>query len=62
VLGSHHWPERFEAITPDHSLYMINPDLQDVPDIDAHRDDYRVTARDMEPGDVLVFHPLVVQR
>ncbi len=29
-------------------------------DIDAHRDEYRVMAWDMEPGDVLVFHPLLV--
>jgi ectoine hydroxylase-related dioxygenase (phytanoyl-CoA dioxygenase family) len=60
VLGSHRWPQRFKAITPDRSEYMINPDLDDVPDIDAHRDRYRVAAWDMEPGDVLVFHPLVV--
>jgi ectoine hydroxylase-related dioxygenase (phytanoyl-CoA dioxygenase family) len=60
VLGSHRWSQRFKAITPDHSTYMLNPDLDDVPDIDAHRDRYRVTSWDMEPGDVLVFHPLVV--
>jgi ectoine hydroxylase-related dioxygenase (phytanoyl-CoA dioxygenase family) len=60
VLGSHRWPQRYKAITPDYSEHMINPELDDVPDIDAHRDDYRVMAWDMEPGDVLVFHPLVV--
>jgi ectoine hydroxylase-related dioxygenase (phytanoyl-CoA dioxygenase family) len=60
VLGSHRWTQRFKAITPDYSEYMINPELDDVPDIDAHRDEYRVMAWDMEPGDVLVFHPLVV--
>ncbi len=60
VLGSHRWSQRFKAITPDYSPYMINPDLEDVPDIDADRDRYRVAAWDMEPGDVLVFHPLVV--
>jgi ectoine hydroxylase-related dioxygenase (phytanoyl-CoA dioxygenase family) len=60
VLGSHRWPERFKAITPDYSEYMVNPALDDMPDIDAHRDDYRIMAWDMEPGDVLVFHPLVV--
>jgi ectoine hydroxylase-related dioxygenase (phytanoyl-CoA dioxygenase family) len=60
VLGSHRWTQRFKAITPDYSEYMINPELDDVPDIDAHRDEYRVMAWDMDPGDVLVFHPLVV--
>ena len=60
VLGSHQWSQRFKAITPDYSPYMLNPDLDDMPDIDARRDEYRVTAWDMDPGDVLVFHPLVV--
>ncbi len=60
VIGSHRWPQRFKAITPDYNPYMINPDLENVPDIDAHRADYRVAAWDMEPGDVLVFHPLIV--
>jgi ectoine hydroxylase-related dioxygenase (phytanoyl-CoA dioxygenase family) len=60
VLGSHRWPQRFKAITPDYSEHMINPALDDVPDIDAHRDEYRLGAWEMEPGDVLVFHPLVV--
>jgi ectoine hydroxylase-related dioxygenase (phytanoyl-CoA dioxygenase family) len=60
VLGSHRWPNRFKAITPDYNEFMLNPELEDMPDIDGDRDRYRVTAWDMEPGDVLVFHPLVV--
>ena len=39
---------------------MVNPDLEDPPDIDGHRDDYDIVGWDMEPGDVLIFHPLVV--
>src|ERR1700760_4050428 len=35
VLGSHRWTNRFKAITPDHNAFMINPDLEDMPDIDA---------------------------
>lgn len=60
VLGSHRWPQRFKAVTPDHNEYMLDPDLDDVPDIDAARGDFLVMAWDMEPGDVLLFHPLVV--
>lgn len=60
VVGSHRWPQRFKAITPDRSVYMVNPDLADVPDIDAHRDDHEIVSWDMEPGDVLLFHPLIV--
>ncbi len=60
VAGSHRWDQRFKAITPDHNEHMINPDLDDVPDIDAEPDAYDLRAWEMEPGDVLIFHPLVV--
>lgn len=60
ILGSHRWPNRFKAVTPDYSEFMLDPDLDDMPDIDAHRDQYELAAWDMEPGDVLIFHPLVV--
>ena len=60
VKGSHRWPNRFKAITPDHNEYMINPDLEDVPDIETNRDAYDLVNWDMEPGDVLIFHPLIV--
>jgi ectoine hydroxylase-related dioxygenase (phytanoyl-CoA dioxygenase family) len=60
VRGSHRWEKRFKAITPDYNAFMMNPALEDVPDIDAHRTDYDLVNWDMEPGDVLLFHPLVV--
>ncbi|HEX5615119.1 MAG TPA: phytanoyl-CoA dioxygenase family protein [Acidimicrobiia bacterium] len=60
VRGSQRWPERFKAITPDYNAYMMESDLVDPPDIDAHRDEYDLVSWDMEPGDVLLFHPLVV--
>jgi ectoine hydroxylase-related dioxygenase (phytanoyl-CoA dioxygenase family) len=60
VRGSHRWNRRFKAITPDYNSLMINPELDDVPDIDAQRDRYELLDWDMEPGDVLIFHPLVV--
>ena len=60
IKGSHRWANRFKAITNDHNEYMINPDLDDAPDIDGHRDDYDIVGWDMEPGDVLMFHPLTV--
>ena len=60
VRGSHRWPNRFKAITPDYNAFMVNPDLDDPPDIDGHRDDYDIVGWDMQPGDVLIFHPLVV--
>ena len=60
IRKSHRWSNRFKAITPDYNEYMIDPDLEDMPDIDANRDAYDLVSWDMAPGDVLMFHPLVV--
>ncbi|MGZ8751642.1 MAG: phytanoyl-CoA dioxygenase family protein [Acidimicrobiia bacterium] len=60
VRGSHRWPNRYKAITPDYNAFMVDPDLEDPPDIDADRDAYDLVSWAMEPGDVLIFHPLVV--
>lgn len=60
VRGSHRWPNRFKAVTPDYNEFMLNPALEDVPDIDADRDRFDLVSWDMDPGDVLIFHPLVV--
>jgi|TARA_B110000459_G_C16455542_1_gene422746 ectoine hydroxylase-related dioxygenase (phytanoyl-CoA dioxygenase family) len=60
VKASHRWPNRFKAITADYNAHMINPELEDVPDIDSNRDQYEILSWDLEPGDVLIFHPLTV--
>jgi len=60
VRGSHRWPQRFKAVTPNYDPYMMDSDLEDVPDIDAHRGDYELICWDLEPGDVLLFNGLIV--
>jgi len=60
VRGSHRWPQRFKAVTPNYDPYMMDSDLDDVPDIDRHREDYDLVCWDMEPGDVLLFDAYVV--
>tara|TARA_Y100000590_G_scaffold437121_1_gene558438 strand:+ start:2778 stop:3602 length:825 start_codon:yes stop_codon:yes gene_type:complete len=60
IRGSHRWSNRFKAITPDYNSYMINPELEDMPDIDSNREQYEVLAWDLAPGDMLIFHPLTV--
>jgi len=60
VRGSHKWPNRYQAVTPDYNAFMIDPDLEAPPDVDADRDSYDLVSWTMEPGDVLIFHPLVV--
>jgi ectoine hydroxylase-related dioxygenase (phytanoyl-CoA dioxygenase family) len=60
VRGSHRWNRRFKAVSPDYHPALLASDLEDPPDIDAHRDDYDLVDWDMEPGDVLMFHPLIL--
>jgi hypothetical protein len=60
VRGSHRWPTRFKAVTPDHDPYMMDSSFDDPPDIDAHREDYDLFCPDMEAGDCLVFDAHVV--
>ncbi len=64
VRGSHLWdrwfqPEPFgktEAI----SAYEKNPDYEDIPDIEADRDNYDIISWDLEPGDVYVFNGMTL--
>lgn len=60
VRGSHRWPNRYQAITPDHNEFMVDPDLEEPPDVDGDRAAYDLVSWEMEPGDALIFHPLVV--
>lgn len=60
VKGSHRWPQRFKAITPNYDRYMMDSDYEDVPDIDANREDYDLFCPDLEPGDMLLFNAHVV--
>jgi ectoine hydroxylase-related dioxygenase (phytanoyl-CoA dioxygenase family) len=60
VKGSHRWNRRFKAVSPDYHPYLLASDLEDPPDIDGHREDYDLVNWDMEPGDVLMFHPLTL--
>jgi ectoine hydroxylase-related dioxygenase (phytanoyl-CoA dioxygenase family) len=60
VRGSHRWPQRFKAITPNYDPYMMGSDLDDAPDIDGHRSDYDLFCPDMAPGDCLIFNAHIV--
>ena len=60
VRGSHRWKERFKAVTPGHDAYMMDTDLPVAPNYAELREEYDVVGWDMEPGDVLLFGPVVV--
>lgn len=60
VKGSHKWPQRFKAISPDYVAAIIDTKMDDIPDINANPDKYDLLHWDMEPGDILMFHPLTL--
>ncbi|RZL00749.1 MAG: phytanoyl-CoA dioxygenase family protein [Rubrivivax sp.] len=60
VKGSHKWPQRFKAISPDYVAAIIDNNMDDIPDINANPDQYDLLHWDMQPGDVLMFHPLTL--
>lgn len=60
VKGSHRWPQRFKAISPDYFEPIIDEKMDDIPDINADPDAYDLIDWDMKPGDILMFHPLTL--
>ena len=63
IPGSHRWGHWFqpENFAPGVSKsYEQNPDFVKMPDIETERDQHKIVSWDMEPGDVLAFHALVV--
>jgi Phytanoyl-CoA dioxygenase (PhyH) len=60
VRGSHRWPQRFKAISPDYVAAIIDEKMDDVPDINADPEKYELLHWDMQPGDMLMFHPLTL--
>lgn len=60
VKGSHKWPQRFKAISPDYVATLIDDEMDDIPDINAHPEQYELLDWDMQPGDILMFHPLTL--
>jgi ectoine hydroxylase-related dioxygenase (phytanoyl-CoA dioxygenase family) len=61
VAGSHRWgrwfrPSKFTGAAYDHK----SDKLEDMPDIGAHRSDYRLLSWDVEPGDAIAFHFLTI--
>lgn len=60
VRGSHRWPQRFKAISPDYVAVIIDEQMDDVPDINANPEQYELLDWEMVPGDLLMFHPLTL--
>ena len=62
IAGSHRWGVIYRP-TPfrkDHAIKFTDSDLVPIPDIDADRSKYDIKWWEMEPGDCLVFHAMIV--
>jgi len=64
IRGSHRWDRWFQpevfGKTAAINQYERNPEFEDIPDIEADRGNYDIVSWDLEPGDVYVFHAMVV--
>ena len=62
VAGSHRWGKRFvPRLFVSHQNYApVQDHYLQVPDIDAHRDNYEIKSWALEPGDCIVFHMLTL--
>lgn len=65
VKGSHRWPLRFRAVTPDYNAWFLDSDLPMPPDFaEVERNvaagKYELLATHVEPGDVFFFYASVL--
>lgn len=61
VAGSHLGPWLMPRTFMDsQAKWFPEGSLQDRPDVDAHRDDYRILGWEIEPGDAVCFHMLTL--
>lgn len=62
VAGSHKWGVNFRptAFRKGHEVKFTSSDLATIPDIDADRGKYDIRWWEMEAGDCLVFHAMIV--
>ena len=64
IRGSHKWDRWFQPETFGKTgaivQYERNPEFEDIPDIEADRDNYDIVSWDLEPGDVYLFHAMTV--
>jgi len=55
VAGSHKWGKYYRPQRFDGTALNENDGLEELPDIDGHRDDYDILGWALEPGDAVAF-------
>ena len=60
IAGSHRWGKWFRPERFDNTPLYQHDRFYTLPDIDGHREDYRILGWELAPGDVVAFHYLTV--
>ena len=70
VAGSHKWSNRWKAVGPSNgrepgilptaSRELVDPQHEDVPPVEELRREHGLLGWDLEPGDLVAFHPLTL--
>lgn len=56
IRGSHRWGDEFSLTRFNGSKLYAHSRFKELPDIDAHQDDYDIVSWALEPGDAVAFH------
>lgn len=55
IAGSHEWGKFYRPQRFDGSALNENDGLEEIPDVNGNRDDYRIIGWDVKPGDAIAF-------
>lgn len=56
IRGSHRWGDEYSPTRFNGSKLYAHSRFKELPDIDAHQDDYDIVNWALEPGDAVAFH------
>ena len=56
IRGSHRWGDEFSPTRFNGSKLYAHSRFKELPDIDAHQDDYDIVSWALEPGDAVAYH------
>lgn len=56
IRGSHRWGDEYSPTRFNGSKLYAHSRFKELPDIDAHPDDYDIVSWALEPGDAVAFH------
>jgi ectoine hydroxylase-related dioxygenase (phytanoyl-CoA dioxygenase family) len=60
IAGSHAWGRWFQPERFNRTPLFTDDRMEQIPDIEAERDKYRILGWDLEPGDAVAFHFLTL--